>query len=694
MFKIRLLLITAMLFFIPSFAMAEEDAVPKEEAKEKAVVLEPIEVVGEKVELFGGKVSKERIEEIQPVDIGDLLKKDVEGITVIRRSGAALDPVLRGMSKDRLNTLVDGGFIFGACANRMDPPTFHITPYGTEGVDVTKGPFDVTLGPGGLGGTINIVTKGPEHYEKFELHPEIRGGFDSVSDGLKGGLTLQGGQAPLGFNLSYDYKDYDGYRDGNGNRITTDFKQQNFTAGVDYFLEKDKKIGFNYIGQRGKDVFYPTLAMDSPKDDMDMAALKLDFKNLSGLVNGLEARVYSSQVEHMMDNYSKFIYTNPAPTMKMEAPSESRTYGGKLKATLALLDGTDAGIDYYNRWWDITLKRWTLAGMRMSDIRAMPDTTIQDSGVFIQPKKKFGNLTVTAGARIDFVNAQANAVGATEAGYFNTYYGSGTSSNLDKSETNVGGFFKGNYNVSDGIDIYAGIGKGVRTADPRERFRVLLPIPGGKWDIGNPNLNPEESLQFEIGNKVKIGRFHYDVSIFHNSINNYITQFNTGKTFSSQPVMGYKNVDAALYGGELSAGVLVIENISLIGSTSYTWGENRTENKPLPEIMPWQGKLGIRYDELSGKYWGELMGRFVAGQDRFDPVVDPGTTPGFSTFDFRLGWKPVGSLLLTTGVENILDKYYYEHTSKNFAFNQDGYKTTDRISEPGRNIYLNLSWVF
>lgn len=685
MFKIRLLL-TAMLFFIPSFAMAED--------KKEATVLEPIEVIGEKVDLFSGKVSEERIEELQPVDIGDLLKKDVEGITVIRRSGAALDPVLRGLSKDRLNALIDGGFLFGACANRMDPPTFHITPYGVEGVEVTKGPFDVTLGPGSLGGAINIKTKEPEYYEKFEIHPEIRAGFDGVSNGLKGGLTLQGGKAPFGFNISYDYKDYDGYKDGNDRRITADFRQSNFTAGINYFIDRDKKIGLNYMGQRARDVFYPTLAMDSPKDDMDMVALHMDFKNLSGLVKGFEARVYSSWVDHMMDNYSKFIYTNPKPMMKMEAPSDSRTYGGKIKANLNLLDGVDVGADYYNRWWDITLKRWTLAGMRMSDIRAIPDTTIEDIGLFIQPKKKFGNLTLTLGARVDFVDAEAEAVGTTEAGYFNTYYGAGTSSNLDESETNAGGFLKANYKVAEDVDLYAGVGRGVRTADPRERFRVLLPIPGGKWDIGNPNLDPEESLQFEIGNKVKIGRFHYDISIFHNSINNYITQFNTGKTFSSQPVMGYKNVDATLYGGELSAGILVTDNISLIGSTSYTWGENKDENKPLPEIMPWQGKLGIRYDELSGRYWGEFMGRFAAGQDRYDPVIDPGTTPGFSIFDARFGWKPTKSLLLTAGIENIFGKYYYEHTSKNFAFNQDGYKTTDRISEPGRNAYLNLRWMF
>jgi|GEM_PF-3037925 len=662
--------------------------------EKKAATLETIEVIGEKVELFCGKVPEERINELQPVDIGDLLKKDTEGLGGIKRTGLAIDPILRGLTKDRLNVLVDGGFLYGACANRMDPPTFHITPYGVKGVEVTKGPFDVTQGPGALGGVISIKTKEPKYYEKFEVHPELRAGFDGVSNGMKGGLSVQGGKAPWGFNLSYDYKDYDGYKDGDGKRITADFKQSNFTGGLDYFLDKNKKIGFNYIGQRARDVFYPTLAMDSPKDNLDLLALHMNLKNLSGLVKGLEARVYSSWVDHMMNNYSKFVYTNPTPAMKMEAPSDSRTYGGKIKATLDFLDGSDIGLDYYNRWWDITLKRWTLAGVRMTDIRAIPDTTITDFGIFAQPKKKFGKLTLTAGGRVDFVNAEAKAVGTTEKGYFETYYGAGTANNLDKSETNAGGFLKADYNVVKGINLYAGVGRGVRTADPRERFRVLLPIPGGKWDIGNPNLKPEASLQYEVGHRGKIGRFDYNLSVFHNSINNYITQFDTGKTFSSQPVMGYKNVDAKLYGGELSAGYLITENISLLGATSYTYGKNKTENKPLPEIMPLQGKLGVRYDEAARKYWGELMGRFVASQHRYDPVIDPGKTNGFSTFDARFGWKLKKDILLTGGVENLFDKHYYEHASKTFAFNQDGYRTNDRIPEPGRNIYLNLTMTF
>jgi iron complex outermembrane receptor protein len=680
----------------------------EQEASEESVVLDPIEVVGDKVELFSGKVKTDRIEELQSVDIGDLLKKDVEGMGTIRKSGVAFDPILRGLSKDRLNVLVDGGFLFPACLSRMDTPTFHITPYSIKGVTVTKGPFDVTMGPGSLGGIINVETKRPAYSETFEFHPVIRAGFDSVAEGVKGGITLDMGRAPFGANLSYDYKDYGGYDDGDGKTITSDFEQENFTAGIRFFIDENKSIGINYIGQRAEEIYYPVLGMDSPEDDMDMISLEANLEKLSSFVRSIDVRLYANQVDHLMDNAMKTKYVNPGQVnMAMTNLAESRTLGGKLKADLALLDGTEIGVDYYNRWWDATMTM-TMMGPMTSTLRAMPDTTIEDLGFFVQPKKSFGNFTLTTGIRVDLVNADADGVGATEAGYFNTVYGPNTTSKLDEDETNVGAFLKGSHKVGEDIEVYAGVGRGVRTADAKERFRVL---GVGRPEIGNPDLDPEESLQFEAGFTVKLEKVHLNASAFHNSIDGYIAQYDTGWLYCSmdavklkktpcmmgmaKKVLGYKNVDARLYGGELSVGYLITDNVSVLGSASYTWAKNEDDEKPLQEIPPLEGKLGIRYDELEGKYWVEFMGRFVASQHRFDPVVDDGgKSSGFETFDLRLGWRPWGSVLLTAGVENIFDLHYTEHTTKTFFFNQDGYTTADRVPEPGMNAYANITWSF
>jgi iron complex outermembrane receptor protein len=679
-----LILAAALSLSLPSAGLAEE--------AQEAIKLEPVTVVEKKVSLFGGEVSSERMEELQPVDIGDLLKKDVAGVSVIRKAGTAQDPVLRGLSKDRTKVLIDGNFVYGACGNRMDPPTFHVSPYQIERVDVVKGPFDVTAGPQ-LGGSINIVTKEPRYYLEPEAHAEIRGGFEGVSNGKKGGVSLYGGKAPFDFNAAYDRKDYDGYLDGKGHRVTADFEQENFTAGVGLSLNKDTRLGISYTGQRSDDVFYPTLAMDSPKDDMDMYSADLTIRNMKGLLKEADAKVYYSEVDHYMSNFEKYEYTSPTPTMKMDAPSESRTWGGRVKGTLGLLNGTDLGVDYYNRWWDI----WTRNGSGVRLRHAIPDTTITDLGLFVQPSVKSGDLTFTAGARLDLVSAEADDKSA--AAQYDTYYGAGTSGDLDKDETNVSAFLKGSYPVTDTIDVYAGIGRGVRTADGRERFRVLLPIASDKFDIGNPSLDPEESLQFEAGSKGRAGRFSYDISAFYNTVKNYIAQFKIGDYDLNamrpglETLTGYRNVDAVLYGGELSAGYPLPDTVSLLGSAQYLWGEDTDSDSPLAEIAPLEGKLGVRYEDRG--LWVEAMGRFVDGQERDDAFgTDPGETRGFDTYDIRAGYSLKENIMTTAGVENIFDTYYYEHLSKNFAFNQDGHTTAERVPEPGRNAYVNLTMKF
>lgn len=664
-----------------------------QEVQEKAEEVTPvqtIEVIAKRQKLFGAELTPERVEQLHPADIGELLKMETPGVGAIRRAGAGLDPVLRGLGKDRVSLLMDGGHLYGGCPNRMDPPAFHISPYQIQSISVTKGPFDVTFGPV-LSGVINIHMKRPPYYEKAEYHPQLKSGFDLVSRGLMGGLSIDGGEAPIALNLSYDYKDLDGYKDGKGNRITTELKQANYTLGFDYFLKKDRRVGINYSGQRTREMFYPTLAMDCPEDDLDAVAMELEFEQISAVISRLEGRIYCSWVDHLMDNFSKFDYVTPTPMMRMEALGESRTYGGKIKFTLK--DNILLGIDYYNRWWDLTMRRWMLSGMPMPDIRAIPDATISDLGIFVQPERSFGKLTLIGGLRIDLVRARAEDVGPVEEGYYDTYYGAGTSEDLSKSETNLSCFIKGTYAVAEGIKIHLGVGRGVRTADQRERFRILQPIPGGRFDIGNPGLDPEVGTMYEIGSQGRIKGFFYTLEIFYHDLHDYIAQQMVG-TFMGSPVMGYRNIKAYLYGCESSARYFVTDEISLLGSVSYTLGQDDDEDDPLAEIPPLEGRIGLRYDDPAGEVWGELMGRFVASQHRDNPVVDPGETPGFSTCDLRIGWRPSKKALLSLGIENLFDKYYYEHTSKNFAFAQDGYTQADRLPEPGRNISFNVTLRF
>ena len=55
-------------------------------------------------------------------DAGEWLRR-LNGVEGIRMGGHGLDPVIRGQQGNALNVLIDGGYVFGGCPNRMDPPT-------------------------------------------------------------------------------------------------------------------------------------------------------------------------------------------------------------------------------------------------------------------------------------------------------------------------------------------------------------------------------------------------------------------------------------------------------------------------------------------------------------------------------------------------------------------------------------------
>jgi hemoglobin/transferrin/lactoferrin receptor protein len=97
--------------------------------------------------------------------------------------------------------------------------------------------------------------------------------------------------------------------------------------------------------------------------------------------------------------------------------------------------------------------------------------------------------------------------------------------------------------------------------------------------------------------------------------------------------------------------------------------------------MPATANLGIRWTELSRKYWSELGATFAAAQRRLSPGdesdtqrIPPGGTPGYSVVYLRAGWSLTKHLSVSASLDNVTDKNYRIHGSG--------------LNEPGRNLVL------
>jgi iron complex outermembrane receptor protein len=72
-----------------------------------------------------------------------------------------------------------------------------------------------------------------------------------------------------------------------------------------------------------------------------------------------------------------------------------------------------------------------------------------------------------------------------------------------------------------------------------------------------------------------------------------------------------------------------------------------------------------------------------------DAALRETPTAGYGLLGLRGGLHH-RRLNLAVGVDNALNRFYYDHLS----FQRDPFRTGTRVPDPGRSVYLNLSLVF
>lgn len=172
-------------------------------------------------------------------------------------------------------------------------------------------------------------------------------------------------------------------------------------------------------------------------------------------------------------------------------------------------------------------------------------------------------------------------------------------------------------------------------------------------------------------------------------------QSNVPKGMSTATIT--RNVDATSFGGEAGAGYAFNENWKADVSVAYVRGKNRTDDLPLGQQPPLEGRVGLTYSTPVWSVGG--LARFVARQDRV--AIDQGTlvgqdlgaTSGFAVFSLNAGWRVNSHALLTAGIDNLFDKTYAEHISRAGSA-VTGFPTTARVNEPGRTAWVKLAVSF
>jgi iron complex outermembrane recepter protein len=617
----------------------------------------------------------------QPIpahDGADYLKT-VAGFSVIRKGGTDGDALFRGMAASRVNILADDSPLFGGCGNRMDPPTAYIFPQSYDVVRILKGPQAVRYGPGASAATVIFERA---DYDPAQATHALSGGITAGSWGRRDAVldgTLGSGAAFV--RLQGSDSRADDYSDGDGNVVHSRYHRWNANATAGWMPGPATLVELS-AGRSDGEAAYADRGMDGTRFARDTYALRIRQEYLSPVVTGVEGRFSYNAVDHVMDNYS---LRTLAPSGPMATPRASnpdrRTVAGRLEAALAvggadLVIGTDFQDDRHRvrATSDQTLVRW-------QDLARVADAAFRQTGAFAELTYAHDDATTwIAGLRADRIRAEDKRE-TIPAGM------------TRQPNATAGGFLRVErqltYAALPDTTIFAGLGHSQRPADYWER------IGGNKVGSASNSAfftDPERTTQLDVGAIVTGAEYRVAASLFHSEIDDFVL-VDTRAAGVPVGTAVVRNVDARTSGGELELSRRFRGRWQAEGTLAYVRGTNRSDGVPLAQMPPLEARLGLTYtgDRFSA---GSLL-RLVAAQDRVDPgrgnIVgqDIGESAGFGILSLNASYRPMPTLTIAAGVDNLFDRHYVEHLSRAGAA-VAGFAQIGRIPEPGRTLWLTL----
>lgn len=623
-----------------------------------------------------------------PAHDGADMLKSIPGFSVIRKGGADGDPVFRGMSGSRLNILQDGQDVHGGCGGRMDPPTAYIYPESYDRVTVLKGPQTVLYGGGNSAAVVLFerdmtrLTE-PGWSANGSLTFGSWGRNDQVFDAKAGN---PGVYARIGATRS----DMDNYEDGDGKEVHSFYTRWSATGALGWTPDDDTLLELNF-GRSDGEAAYADRSMDGVKFEREHVGVKFEKRNISPLVQRIEANVYYSYIDHVMDNYS----LRTVSGMKMVNNPDRETKGARLAVTLTPAErwmftlGADIKDDLH------TVRKATGAATdAYTNLNRDKDLGFERYGVFGEATYGLSaTQRIVAGLRLDEHEAKDYRT-SIEVGMNvrpNVF------ADASRDERLESGFlrFEEDYAAGQGT-WYAGIGYAERFPDFWEFMRAT-PTTLGTGSVADArdfgNLKPETNAQIDVGANWAAGSLNASVAGFYSKVDDYmlLRWWQVGTT----SVADVRNIDATLYGAEADLTWRFAPNWSATGTLAWVHGKNDTDGKALAQQPPLEARVALEYNDGTFSYGGLL--RVVARQDRVDvgsgSIVsngkDLGPTPGFATLALNAGWRPNKATLLTVGVDNVFDRTYHEHLSQGSAAIA-GYEAVNNeiINEPGRTFWL------
>ena len=655
--------------------------------------------------------------------LGDLLQKNVGGVSTIQTGSQAGKPVLRGLSGNRVVLLKDGiaqeYYQFGV---RHFPTT---NASEAERVEVVRGASSILYGSDALGGAINVISKPAPTtgVDEFEVGGSASTQYFTNNNERSVSLDLSAAQGNVGWRVGAERRVADNFHTPDASTFSETQKGGTFGdpryTGEVPFTNFEQWSTYGQVGLQGA---FGTLQLYG-----DYWTNAQNFLLPDGGTPGdtpFPARGQGQNLAHSNVAVKGNLIADGFVFKPRLSWQRSVRQAASTGTTLSGIrdDGGLGGFDYpLDLKTDIYTARLEVAHPEIgpmsgtigaevqnqdADTRGpaelQPTAQTWNTGVFFFEDVDLNPVTLSFGGRLDVRTIDAVENERT-----------GDPDDLENTYTTLSGAVGASYAFGDGFALATNLSSGFRAPSIFELYASGVHGGVAAFQVGNPDLEPERSYSADLSLRVRRDRVTAEVTGYVNAISNYIYLENTGETNEGTglPVFAADQTDALIPGVEATVEASLVPWLQVGGSTALLDGEGdglggtAGEDGALP-LLPSNTLSGfVRWvptdtERLRNSHV-EVSLRHAFDKDaagRFEP---------FSQFDGEFG-PPFGTastkaynvvnveasttlalglgapVTVTVGVENLLDETY-----RDFLDTYKGYALS-----PGRDVQFSLSTTF
>jgi len=600
---------------------------------------------------------------------------DVPGMAEITTGGDVSKPVIRGLGYNHVVTLNEGvrqeGQQWG------DEHGIEVDQFSADRIEVLKGPASLFYGSDAMGGVINILE--PIHAPMNSVRGELVSQFATNNKMTNSSMMLEGNQNGFIWRARGSYKNAASYKSPPEYVYNSGFNELNYSA----MAGLNKKWGFTHLHFSKYDA---NLGMIEGERD----SVTGQFISSSGeivpesVIKGRKLEVPYQNVQYWKaTSVSTLIFGNSQVRLNLGYQDNNRREFSESAENPSLFMHLNT-ITYDAKFTHLFGNKIELVGgisglTQMNENKGeeylIPEYHLQTGGGFIYAKKSWKLFTFNAGIRLDFRSM-------TGASLYLDSLGNPASSGdtIFPGFTSVHSAFSGSsgftFSPSNIFNFKFNAGSGFRAPNIAELGSNGVHEGTFRYEIGNPELKPENSLQVDGEISFNLKWISATFSGYYNYIFNYIYQrnINDEKILYNDmwyPVYRFVQGNSVLKGFEFELDFHPIDRLHFENSLDYVNGTNESTGIPLPLIPPLHSIHELKWTFTTSKRsifhgpYASVSAEINYAQSRVDTFETP--TPGYFLLNASIGSRlhvqnQVWTLFISG--KNLTNTKYFDHLSR------------------------------